>query len=245
MKCLRSRIKRSPFPEFSFQKGMYMRGINKWKRIAALVFIFGLLLPQSPMFSEPVVSVMAATPEDTNLIAPEKEEGEISNGDHTLSRYTFYNNTFTLTNTYHHESGPLMTYRTVDMVWSKNSTKETGRKLGYPLLSGTEGTDWVRSGVGARDSMVSEGFSEAEYVFEQSTLKQILRQLYGELEADKEYKIYMSSIFVLKQRYADGSYKLYSKEYTNLDDIRAAASWTETTYEQFEAYYDIPMTFKL
>lgn len=222
-----------------------MRGIKKWKRMAALVLIFGFLLPQGLMFFEPVVSARAATPEDTNLIAPENDKGEISNGDHTLSRYTFYKNTLTLTNTYHHESGPLMTYRTVDMVWSKNSTKEEGRKFGYPLLSGTEGIDWVRSGVGAKDSMVSEDYSEAEFVFEQSTLKRILRQLYGELEADKEYKIYMSSIFVLKQRYADGSYKLYDKEYTNLDDIRAAASWTETTYEQFEAYYDIPMTFKL
>lgn len=222
-----------------------MKVINKWKRMAALLLIFGFLLPQNLYLLETTVPAMAAVPENENLITPEENAGNIRNGKYILSRYTFVNNTFTLTNTYHHESGPLMTYRTVDIVWAKNSTREEGHKQGYPLLNGTEGKDWVRSGVSAKDTVVSFNFSEAKFTFDQSKLRQILSQLYGKLEADKEYKIYMSSIFVLKQRYADGSYKLYDKEYTNLDDIRAAASWTETTYEQFEAYYDIPMTFKL
>lgn len=220
----------------------------KWRRLVSILLLFCLTLPDVP---GRVYQAEAAE----NLITPENDRGVIRNGIYKLSEYKLMaNGDLVLTNSYHHESGPLLTYHTVDTIWSKNSTREGGRKVGYPELSGTQGTDWVRTGVSAVDSKIDADTTESTYTYSQDKIKSILRQLFGELQADTEYTIYMSEIFVLKQRYADGSSALldkdpssYSgfKEYNNLDAIRNAASWTSTTWEQFEAYYDIPLTFRL
>lgn len=212
------------------------------RRLLSLLLLICLVFPQVQIKKE---TIAHATIEETNLIAPENSEGVIRNGEYVLSSYTFDNNTLVLTNTYHFEPGPLTTYYTVDTIWSKNSTREEGRKMGYPKESGVEGVDWVRTNVKAVDTEIVMDESYSEYTYSQNQIKSMLRRLFGELQADTEYTIYMSEIFVKKQRYADGSSKLYTEQYDNIDDIRAAAAWTDTTWEQFEAYYDIPLTFKL
>lgn len=212
-----------------------------WRGIVSLLLLLCLILPDVPGTVYP-----AEAAGGTNLITPENARGRIRNGIYQLSDYQLMDNgDLVLTNTYHYTPGPLMTYYTVDTIWSRNSTREDGRKFGYPELSGTEGTDWVRTGVSAEDTPAGAGGSKSTYTYSQTKIKSILRQLFGELQADTDYTVYMSEIFVLKQRYADGSSKLYSKEYKNIDDIRNAVSWTNTTREQFEAYYDIPLTFRL
>lgn len=220
----------------------------KWRGIVSVLLLFCLIIPNMP-------SKMYQAEAAENLITPENAYGRIRNGDYQLSEYKLMDNgDLVLTNTYHYTPGPLLTYYTVDTIWSKNSTKEGGRKEGYPELSGTQGTDWVRTHVSAFDKKSGASGSKSTYTYSQNQIRSILRQLFGELQADTEYTIYMSEIFVLKDRFADGSSALldkdpssYSgfKEYNNLDAIRNAASWTSTTWEQFEAYYDIPLTFKL
>lgn len=220
----------------------------RWRGIVSLLLLLCLILLN-------VQGAVYQAEAAENLITPENDNGIIRNGIYQLSGYKLMENgDLVLTNSYHHESGPLLTYHTVNTIWSKNSTKEGGRKVGYPELSGTEGTDWVRTGVSAVDSKIAEDTTESTYTYKQDKIKSILRQLFGELQADTEYTIYMSEIFVLKRRYADGSSELldkdpdsYSgfKEYNNLDAIRNAASWTSTTRKQFEAYYDIALTFQL
>lgn len=215
------------------------RRVTLRQRLAALLLAC-LVLPYVP-----ALFYTAEAAEETNLITPENDRGDIQNGKYILSHYEFHNNTLELTNTYHYESGPLLTYYTVDTVWSRNSTREDGRKPGYPELSGTKGVDWVRTGVRAEDKKPGTNTTTSVYTYSQSKLKSILSQLFGTLQPDTEYTVYMSEIFVLKQRYADGSSTLYSTQYNNLDDIRAAADWSDTTWEQFEAYYDVPLTFRL
>lgn len=221
------------------------RAKQKGRRLLSFLILFSLMMPEL-VLPGIVLPGKRAQAEEMNYITPTEAKGEIWNGNYLLTSYEFCENTFTMRNSYHYVEGPVLTYHTVDTIWSKNSTKENGRKFGYPMLSGTEGKDWKRTGVSARDKGGENGVSSSEYVYEQAKLKSILTSLFGKLQPDHDYTVYVSEIFVLQQRHADGTVTNdFSREYRNIDDIRGAAGWTETTRQQFEAYYDIPMTFRL
>ena len=183
--------------------------------------------------------------EAANLISPEYDHGFIWNGDYKLSYYEFSDDgLLTLENTYHYEPGPILTYYTIDTIWSKNKSNATG--FGYPKNTGVEGRDWVKTGVSATDLPSYGNCSYSDYYYPQDKIRSILTTLYGELKPDVPYTVYMSELFILKQRHADGTATYYrDKIYDNIDAIRGAAGWTAKTNTQFAAYYDIKMEFTL
>ncbi|MDD5901115.1 MAG: hypothetical protein PUC73_09535 [Lachnospiraceae bacterium] len=184
-----------------------------------------------------------------NQITPTVNGGFIRNGGFRLSQFLYdLDGTLTLKNSYHYEPGRRTTYYTINTVWSKYETGTRGVEKGYPLLTGTEGVDWVYSGVSAEDKQTNDwdSVSFSTYTYTQENIRRMLETLYGELEPEVRYKVYMSEIFIRKERYADHTYDLYpGVEYKNLDAIRDMAAWTQKTYNQFPAYYDIEMEFIL
>lgn len=208
-----------------------------WQRLLAFVILFCLVVaPHLPS------KVAKAT---DNIIAP-SYCGRISNRGYYLSYSDYRNGNLKLRNTYNYVAGELMTYYTTDVIWSKNRTGENGIPMGYPTLSGTQGVDWVYSGVSALNERVRDGDTESYsgYDYSQRKIEGMLTTLFGELQPNRTYTIYMSEIFILRKRHADGSFTDYpGTKYDNIDDIRKASTWTQKTYDQFVAYYDIPMKF--
>lgn len=181
-----------------------------------------------------------------NYIGPDVPSGKITNKGFDLSTYAYNGDgSLNIRNTYHYEPGHVTTYYTINTIWSKVRSSDAGHD-GYPKLSGTQGVDWVYSGVSASNEppniMASVSFSN--FTYSQPQIRSMLETLFGELQPETPYTIYMSPIYVLRERFADGSYtQNNSVKYDNLDDIRGAAGWTTKTRNQFPAYYDIPMTF--
>ncbi len=186
---------------------------------------------------------------DTNMIIKTKNEREeIWNKGFNLSEYVYGFGNLTLNNKYHYEPGERLTYATIDTIWSKNKTGVSGIPDGHPMESGIQGVDWVKTSVGAQGKGCSMALKQSysSFVYYQSTIYHVLTTLFGNLEAGKEYTVYSSPIYILRQRHADGTVDDYPEtEYYTLESIRSAAPWTVDTYEQFPAYYDIPFTFVL
>lgn len=212
------------------------RWFNIWVIVAVLLLFCQVLVYM------PLQTAEAAQ----NYIAPENSRGIIKNKTFFLSEYVYNGDgSLILTNTYHYVPGHVTTYYTINTIWSRYSSEDRG-KSGYPKTTGTQGKDWVYSGVSAKNEDVKPGqaVSYSSFTYSQSQIRSMLETLFGELEPEVAYTIYMSPVYVLRERFADGTYKQNdSVKYDNLDAIRAAASWTTTTYQQFEAYYDIPLTF--
>lgn len=219
----------------------------KQKRRSAKLRVLAVLLILCQVFScMPIKSAEAASPQ--NFIAPENSSGIIHNKGFRLSAYNYYEDgSLTIKNTYHYEPGHVTTYYTINTIWSKVHSRDAGKE-GYPTQSGVYNADWVYSGVSASNEEVRPGqvVSFSNFNYSQEQIRSMLEKLFGELQPDVEYTIYMSPVYVLRERFADGTYvQDNSVKYYNLDDIRGAAGWTQKTKNQFPAYYDIPMTFKM
>lgn len=227
----------------SFRKGEVMNKKHKerWRRSVCMLLLFSVIVSMFPCLAKEE----QAEASYSNVISPDVDHGTIYNNGFALSYYEFSDvGDLTLKNTYHYEPGPIMTYYTVDTIWSK--TRSSSTKTGYPKSTGTQGRDWVRTGVSAVNLPSYGNNSFSKYVYSQDQIRSILTTLYGELQVGVEYTVYMSEIFVLKQRHGDGTSTTYwGTEYDNIDAIRGAASWSTTTRNQFIAYYDISLTFKL
>ena len=222
----------------------YKRKSYKMRLIAALLLACFTLqyMPSMP-------SKTAEAADYVNYIGPDHPTGKLRNGDYDLSRYQYLDDGSVIVKTsYNYEPGRRTTYYTVDTIWSKNSSRQGGRKECYPLETGTQGVDWVYTGVGAYNLPVDmfDVVSQSTYTFSKENIHNMLTTLFGELQPNEYYTVYMSEIFIRRERYEDGTFTDYpGKRYYNIDEVRAMAPWTEKTNEQFEAYYDIPLTFML
>lgn len=216
---------------------MKYRQSEKWQRYIARLLVFCLVIVLMPM--------KEYRAEAANIMSPYYNHGTIRNYEFELSQYFFNNGTLTLENSYHYEAPPRRTYSTIDTIWSKYSSRERGT-WGAPETTGVEGRDWISSGVGSANSRSIGNFTYSYYTYTQDNIQRMLSALFGELQVNVEYTVYISSIYILKDRHADGTVTYYrDKEFHTLKDIRNAAGWTTETYNNFPAYYDIPMTFIL
>ena len=119
---------------------------DRWRKSVCMLLLFSLIVSLFPCMTKE----KQAEASYSNVISPDVDHGWIFNNGFKLSYYKFSEDgTLTLENTYHYEPGPVMTYYTVDTIWSK--TRSSSTKTGYPKSTGTEGRDWVRTGVSAHD----------------------------------------------------------------------------------------------
>ena len=225
------------------------------RRILSLLLMVAMLLPaglELPKRAE-------AGGAKNIIVLEEGSNGKIRTwGGKPLVSYTYdATKGLVFSNTYHYVKDIVNTYHTMNTVWSKYDSHEKGKRF-YPRSTGTEGVDWVLSGVRAYDTEVKESkeTTTSTFTYTPEKIMEMLTTLYGELKPGVGYDVYISEVFQLKKRqYKNGKIvfepvNVYGDMLYDIDAVRNAPkkygwNWSDTTYNQFEAYYDIPITFYL
>lgn len=224
------------------------------RRLIAGVLALCMFLPD---FIVPPIKASAAPAKDMIYITPEQRHGEIKNNGFEVTTYDYFENgNLVITNLYYYKENITQTYHTINTIWSKYKTGEGGRgTYCHPKETGTKGVDWIESGVRAEDieSSAIKKTTKSTFTYTNENIQRMLTALYGDLQPDTDYVVYISEIFCLKTRKynKDGSIDFAGSiikehpQYDYLEAIQNAAKWTDSTKEGFEAYYDIPITFRL
>ena len=167
--------------------------------------------------------------------------------------YTFEDNMLIMEYTYHYVSQAVISYETTGTIWTK---KEAGgypdrvnkNKREYEIKAVKQDIMPTGTDVYKYDS-VGNGESYSKITYPAEAIIDLIKSVYEieELEPDYPYEVYLSEVYCLKRRNtaSDAWVVDYSKKYKNIDAIRGAASWSQSTYDGFEQYYDVPITFKL
>ena len=162
--------------------------------------------------------------------------------------YDFIDNALTMKYTYHYNSTATLSYETTGTIWAKEKTygfpeRANPRKYyDIPVIDdpndGIEKKDWS-------DASKNESYTTIKYDAE--VINEFLTILHGELQPDTPYTVYLSEVYSLKSRpTANDEWVVHDDiQYFNVDDIRAAAQWSQTTKDNFINYYDVELTFIL
>ena len=167
--------------------------------------------------------------------------------------YTFEDNMLIMEYTYHYVSQAVLSYETTGTIWTKEKSGgypdeiEKNRNE-YEITTVKQDIMPTGTKVYKYDS-VGNGESYSKITYPAEAIIDLIKTVYEieELEPDHPYEVYLSEVYCLKRRdtASDPWVVDYSKKYKNIDAIRGAASWSQSTYDGFEQYYDVPITFKL
>ena len=168
--------------------------------------------------------------------------------------YTFENNMLIMEYTYHYVSQATLSYETTGTIWTKEKSG------GYPDEIDENRREYAITAV-KQDIMptgkdvykydsVGDGKSYSKITYPAEAIIDLIKTVYEieELEpSPTEYQVYLSEVYCLKERNSpsDEWVVKYNKKYKNIEAIRGAAQWTQSTHDGFEQYYDVPITFKL
>lgn len=165
--------------------------------------------------------------------------------------YDFVDNKLTMKYRYHYVSTATLSYETIGAYWTdkptdKNPKGAEGIKK-TKLLFFPEGTGGPKNDGVTKVDYIKNGESCTDITYEAFVIRDILEKIYGTLEPDTPYKVYLSEIYCLKERSTSKDEWTFKtgKTYESLSAIRKAANWSDSTYNGFENYYDIEIVFIL
>ena len=158
--------------------------------------------------------------------------------------YDFVNNELTMKYTYHYVSTATLSYETTGTIWANEDMDgfpqeaETKKYYDVPEEPRIIKNDWS-------DKEKGESYTTIKYSAD--VITELLEIIHGELQPDTPYTVYLSEVYSLKSRpTANDKWVIdYDTQYFNVDDIRAAAQWSQSTHDNFINYYDVEITFVL
>ena len=158
--------------------------------------------------------------------------------------YDFINNELTMKYTYHYVSQAVLSYETTGTIWANEDTDgfpqqaETKKYYDVPSEPRIIKNDWS-------DKEKGESYTTIKYSAD--VINELLEVIHGDLQPDTPYTVYLSEVYSLKSRpTANDKWVVHDDvQYFNVDDIRAAAQWSQSTHDNFINYYDVEITFIL
>ncbi len=219
--------------------------MKKGIRRAKIIGRFGWIVPIMFCF---LISVMRSEHVEAYAEITENDVGTVENvtikynGGEQFTIQLNENNDLEIVGRYYHDSNATLSYRSYALYFTLQASG------GNPMSVGSaDRYTYILNG--RRDGGVDEkGYIRAVFTMKHEELLEMLEWLFEkeELRKGNSVTVYMSEGFKLVKRNSpnDSWSAPYGQILNSLEKVRNAAGWTETTFNNFEMYFDVPLTFE-
>ncbi len=143
---------------------------------------------------------------------------------------------------YFHNSTATVSYHTAFLYFGKE------HKNGNPTTGTCQSFNVVKHD--SRESEIDPNLVYDTYKVSNANLQMMIRNFFGVEGVKTSQTVYMSEGYYLKERPStsvpwNNSHIKTGRAYSSLEEIREAADWSDTTWKNFESYYDIELSLNL